>query len=146
MNDILCNSTTYKDNSKKETIDVKIKLLLDLINSLEDYALCYFVFLSCRVTLFRSSNYKDTYDKARTRTNKENSTWYLLSYDNLTLEEFQSLLLHSRLILLCQFELFMLHVTYSSLSLSKSLLQIILQNGLRDSGLLVTNKCITQCA
>ena len=113
MNDILCNSTTYKDNSKKETIDVKIKLLLDLINSLEDYTLHYFIFLSCRVTLFSSGDHNDAQDEARTRINKENSNWYLSSHDKMTLEEFQSSLSHSALILLCQFELFVLCVARS---------------------------------
>ena len=142
-NELLYNSTIYKDNSKKGTIDEKIKPLLDLINSLDDYT----TLSSCsgRVTLFGSGGSEVDDDGVRTRINKENSNWYLSSHDKITFEEFQTSLSQSSSTLLCQFEPFVLHIACSSLSSSKKLLQIIIQNGLRDSGLIVTNKRITLC-
>jgi len=165
--DLYGDSASFHDKSPKGSVDVPIRPLVDLINKHSNYA----TLSSCsgRIALFDPNFYqidKNT-DQSHQQDNLEkvnidvtNETgfgkgkggrWLLASHAKITVEELEEALIKANPLnkasdktIIFKHEPLLLHIAASNVQNARRMLQIALTNcGLRESGLILTNKRAT---
>lgn len=125
------NILSRADLSKKGSVDIEIKEIVDLINSCPDY--CTTSSCSGRITLLE-----------RTSNKKFETNWLISSHQPVTLEQIKEKLVSDKEVWLMQ-ESFILHIFCRTIEKAESLLKCCREVGFKHSGIIsVTNKIMVE--